>query len=105
MIIVKKRYRLELRKKQLGCRTVYVGFESVNPDSLRELKKAQTVADIRRSIRVFLDKKIRVHGMFMLGSDSDKKEIFRSTSDFCRESGLTSVQYLILTPLPGTVFY
>ncbi len=93
------------RMKQLGCRTVYVGFESVNPDSLREMKKAQTVADIRRSINVFLDKKIRVHGMFMLGSDSDKKEIFRSTSDFCRESGLTSVQYLILTPLPGTVFY
>ncbi|RLC31420.1 hypothetical protein DRH13_03065, partial [Candidatus Woesebacteria bacterium] len=93
------------RMKQLGCRTVYVGFESVNPDSLRELKKAQTVADIRQSIRVFLDNRIRVHGMFMLGSDSDKKEIFRSTSDFCRESGLTSVQYLILTPLPGTVFY
>ena len=43
--------------------------------------------------------------MFMLGSDSDEKEIFRSTSDFCRESGMTSVQYLILTPLPGTVFY
>jgi radical SAM superfamily enzyme YgiQ (UPF0313 family) len=88
-----------------GCRTVYVGFESINPESLKEMKKGQTVADIRQSIKVFRENSIKVHGMFMLGNDSDRKGIFRSTSDFCRKSGLASVQYLIITPLPGTEFY
>jgi radical SAM superfamily enzyme YgiQ (UPF0313 family) len=46
-----------------------------------------------------------VHGMFMFGSDSDTKDVFQYTSDFCNKAGLTSVQYLILTPLPGTVLF
>ena len=102
---VTKDEELISRMSRSGCRTVYMGFESINPGSLLEMKKGQTVADISRSIKVFRDNSIRVHGMFMLGNDSDEKDIFRSTSNFCRESGLTSVQYLIITPLPGTVFY
>lgn len=91
--------------RETGCQTVYIGFESINPASLQEMKKNQTVDDIKNSIKVFRDNRINVHGMFMFGCDSDHQEIFRSTSKFCKESGLTSVQYLILTPLPGTVFY
>ncbi|MBN1755193.1 B12-binding domain-containing radical SAM protein [bacterium] len=91
--------------KETGCQTVYIGFESINPESLKEIKKSQTVEDIKNSIRVFNQNAIDVHGMFMFGSDSDDKDIFQTTSRFCKESGLSSVQYLILTPLPGTVFY
>ncbi|MBN2543409.1 B12-binding domain-containing radical SAM protein [bacterium] len=93
------------RMRETGCQTVYVGFESINPESLKEMKKNQTLDDIRNSIKVFKDNNINIHGMFMLGNDSDDKGIFKSTSQFCKESGLTSVQYMIITPLPGTVFY
>ncbi len=93
------------KMKNSGCSTVYIGFESINPDSLKEMRKAQDVEDIRRSIDVFKKNGIFVHGMFMFGSDSDKKDIFKATSDFCIRSGITSVQYLIITPLPGTEFY
>ena len=102
---VSKDRELVAQMRDAGCDTVYVGFESINPKSLQEMEKGQTVADIKRSVKVFRDYSINVHGMFMFGSDSDNKEIFKSTSDFCIESGLSSVQYLILTPLPGTVFY
>lgn len=91
--------------RDAGCRTVYIGFESINPATLLEIKKNQTVEDIRNSIRTFKDHAINVHGMFMFGSDSDTKEVFQTTSDFCHSAGLTSVQYLILTPLPGTVLF
>jgi len=93
------------RMQKMGCKTVYVGFESINPDSLKEMKKNQTVEDIKHAINVFRKNGIKIHGMFMLGNDSDQKDIFRLTSDFCKNIGLTSVQYLILTPLPGTVFF
>lgn len=90
---------------ETGCRTVYIGFESINPESLKEMQKGQTVDDVKNSIRVFRNYGINVHGMFILGSDADTKETIPLTSAFCRESGLTSVQYMIMTPLPGTALY
>jgi radical SAM superfamily enzyme YgiQ (UPF0313 family) len=93
------------KMRAAGCRTVYVGFESINQKSLEEMNKRQTLADIERSIEVFRKSDINIHGMFMFGSDSDEKDIFKSTSAFCRKSGITTVQYMIMTPLPGTVLY
>ncbi|MFW5886145.1 MAG: B12-binding domain-containing radical SAM protein [Bacteroidota bacterium] len=93
------------KMKTSGCNTVYIGFESINPVSLKEFKKKQKVEDIQRSIQVFEQNNIHVHGMFIFGADTDSKDIFHLTSDFCRKSGIGSVQYMILTPLPGTEFY
>jgi radical SAM superfamily enzyme YgiQ (UPF0313 family) len=96
---------LVARMRAAGCRMVYIGFESINPEALKQVHKGQSVADIKRSIHVFKQNRIDVHGMFMFGMDADLPGSFKSTSDFCRKSGLTTVQYLALTPLPGTHFY
>jgi radical SAM superfamily enzyme YgiQ (UPF0313 family) len=90
------------KMKQAGCKVVYVGFESINPQTLKDMNKRQTVDDIRRSIKVFRENNIMVHGMFILGSDADTKDMFRTTAEFSKESGLDYVQYSVLTPLPGT---
>ncbi len=93
------------RMSDNGCVNVYIGFESVNQKMLEEIKKKQTVADIRNAIDIFQNNGIGVHGMFMLGSDSDDKTIFEETSRFTKSTHLATVQYMILTPLPGTDFY
>jgi anaerobic magnesium-protoporphyrin IX monomethyl ester cyclase len=93
------------KMRRAGCRIAFVGFESVNPDTLKDFNKRQTVDDIRRSIEVFHRNSIDVHGMFMLGSDSDTKEVFSATSEFCSRMSLDYAQYAILTPLPGTRVY
>jgi radical SAM superfamily enzyme YgiQ (UPF0313 family) len=43
--------------------------------------------------------------MFILGNDTDNKDVFKRTSDFSIETGLDYVQYSILTPLPGSRTY
>lgn len=88
-----------------GCYQVYVGFESVNPATLKRFNKAQGVDHIRRSIKIFHDNGIDVHGMFIFGSDDDDKSVFRNTSEFCNEQGIDSTQFAILVPLPGTKVY
>lgn len=102
---VSKDKNLVAAMRQAGCRMVYVGFESINPAALQEMHKGQSVVDIKRSIKVFKEAGMNVHGMFMFGTDADRIDCFETTSHFCRASGLTTVQYLALTPLPGTRFY
>ncbi|OGD11621.1 MAG: radical SAM protein [Candidatus Aminicenantes bacterium RBG_13_62_12] len=91
--------------KKAGCHTVYIGFESVNPDSLEGMKKSQTVAEIARAVKVFRRCRIHIHGMFVLGFDEDDWKSVRKTVRFARKARLTSTQFLILTPLPGSAFY
>jgi radical SAM superfamily enzyme YgiQ (UPF0313 family) len=91
--------------KKSGCHTVYIGFESVNPDALEDMKKKQTVAEIATAVKVFRRHRINIHGMFVLGFDQDDWRSVRKTVRFAKRARLMSTQFLILTPLPGSAFY
>jgi radical SAM superfamily enzyme YgiQ (UPF0313 family) len=93
------------KMRRAGCNTVYIGFESINEKSLIDMNKRQTRQDIERAIKAFHDNGIGIHGMFMLGNDADDRNVFKNTSEFCRKADLDSVQYAVLTPLPGTQTY
>ena len=84
---------------------MFVGFESVNSRSLAEMKKNQSLDDIRRAIRVVQAAGIHIHGMFVFGFDGDDWETVETTVRFAKDARLTSVQLLILTPLPGSELY
>ena len=91
--------------KASGCHTVYIGFESVNPNALEDMKKKQTVEEITRAVKVLRRHHIHIHGMFVLGFDQDDWRTVRKTVRWAKRSRLTSSQFLILTPLPGSAFY
>jgi radical SAM superfamily enzyme YgiQ (UPF0313 family) len=88
-----------------GCGIVYIGFESINPATLECYNKQQTVEDIEESIKRFHDYGIRIHGMFVFGADTDTVDTIRQTVDFALKARIDSVQFMILTPFPGTPFY
>ncbi len=91
--------------KRAGCHTVYIGFESVNPESLADMKKGQTVPEMARAIKVLRRYGIRIHGMFVLGFDQDDWATAMRTVRFAIKARLSSTQFLILTPLPGSELY
>lgn len=95
---------LDLMKKS-GCHTVYIGLESVNPKTLEAYNKKQSVEDITTCIKALHKKGIRIHGMFVFGSDLDTTDTIQETVTFAKKNDLDSVQFLILTPLPGTKCY
>ncbi len=91
--------------QRTGGDMVYVGLESINPATLEAYNKKQTVEEIRESIELFHRYRIRVHGMFVFGSDSDTVKTIRETVDFALETRIDTVQFLMLTPLPGTPLF
>jgi len=87
--------------KRANCAMVFIGLESVNEETLKLFNKHSTLEKNRRAIAAFEEEGIRVHGMFVLGSDADTLDTLRETLEFARESGLTTTQFFALTALPG----
>jgi len=74
-----------------GCFNVYVGFESINPRTLKLFQKKQDLAKIERSIERFHSHEIRIHGMFVVGSDEDDVETIEATAEFALKNDIDSI--------------
>ena len=85
-----------------GCAVACVGFESVNAKTLHAFQKKQTVEDIIHAIRSFHKKRIKIHGMFVLGADNDNESTVWETFRFAIKQKIDTMQMSILTPFPGT---
>ncbi len=102
--VAKDKELVKLMKKA-GCHTLFIGFESVNPETLISMKKNQTVQEIVAAIKTIHHYRINIHGMFVYGFDDDDWKTVKQTVKFARKYRLTSSQFLILTPFPGSEFY
>jgi radical SAM superfamily enzyme YgiQ (UPF0313 family) len=88
-----------------GCRTLFIGFESVNPGAHAESGKSQSVDEMEHAVNVIRKAGIEVHGMFILGFDADEVPDMEATMRFARQVPITTAQFLILTPFPGTALF
>ena len=84
-----------------GCAYVFIGLESINDETLRLYHKHATLEKNRVAIDEFHKVGIRVHGMFVLGSDADTPETISDTFKFAKEMNLDSAQFFALTAVPG----
>jgi radical SAM superfamily enzyme YgiQ (UPF0313 family) len=89
-----------------GCRTLFVGFESIVPDSLGEVHKhCNRVDDYVRNVRRIHERGIMVNGSFVFGFDHDGPDTFDRTVDFGIEARLDTATFTVLTPYPGTTLH
>lgn len=88
--------------RRSNCVLVYIGLESINPKTLKALNKGQTPQEIEKAIGTINSYGINIHGMFIFGSDHDDTQTMRQTVRFAKKTELATVQFMILTPLPGT---
>jgi radical SAM superfamily enzyme YgiQ (UPF0313 family) len=91
--------------RESQCDRVFVGFESINPKTLELYGKRETVEEIDDAIRNFHRHKIKIHAMFVLGSDEDSVETIRDTLEFAKDRDIDTVQFMVLTPVPGSRDY
>lgn len=88
--------------KKAGCSYVFTGIESINDATLKLYNKKSTLEKNREAIARFQNYGLFVHGMFVLGADTDNVQTIQQTLDFAKSSRINTAQFFILTPLPGT---
>ena len=89
-----------------GCRGLLIGFESLNPASLRETRKGFNMRrDYHEVVRKIRDRGIALMGCFVFGFDHDTLDTFDQTVDFVMDSHMDLPRYAIAVPFPGTALY
>jgi len=91
--------------RRAGAHTFFIGLESAHPETLAATRKRQRVEEVRENLRRIRAAGIRVHGMFVLGLDQDTPASVASTVRFAVDERISSAQFLVLVPLPGTQVY
>ncbi|MBN1962955.1 MAG: B12-binding domain-containing radical SAM protein [Deltaproteobacteria bacterium] len=88
-----------------GCKGLFIGFESVQPDTSKEINAKNNLCrcrDLNYAVRRIQNHGILVAGSFIIGFESDRPGIGKLIADTADRYGVDFVNVLFLTPLPGT---
>ena len=99
---------LELLKEMAdaGCISLLIGFESVNQENIKEIKKHQNVIEnYENALKNIHSVGIHVMGSFLVGFDSDNIKTFDNIFDFTIKTNLVFSVFSILSAVPGTELY
>lgn len=93
---------LDLLEKA-NCEMIQIGFESVNPASLKSVNKKQNNPVKYKEIVEKLAKRgIYAQGSFIFGFDDDDSSVFKETIAAIEEANFIMTGFFSLTPFPGT---
>jgi hopanoid biosynthesis associated radical SAM protein HpnJ len=91
--------------REAGCRLMIVGYESGDPQILRNIKKGATIEMGRRFTQNAHKLGLTVHGDFIVGLPGETRDSIRRTIDFAKQLDCETIQVSIAHPYPGTEFY
>jgi radical SAM superfamily enzyme YgiQ (UPF0313 family) len=89
-----------------GLKSIFVGFESINKENMIRLNKPHNYKNsYDRAITILNNYNIKINASFVFGMDEDDKDVFKRTTEWAVEHGITTATFHILTPYPGTKLY
>jgi len=94
------------RMAQCGCRSLFIGFESINTESIKSVNKKQNkIPEYETLIQLLHKNNIMVNASLVFGFDDDDEDVFKKTLEWLIKNGVETMTGHILTPYPGTVLY
>lgn len=87
-----------------GCNRVFIGMENINPENLKAAKKFQNqITEYRAMLQAWRNKGVITIAGYILGLPADTPEsIERDIQVIQRELPIDILEFMILTPLPGS---
>src|SRR5947209_11011365 len=91
--------------REAGCRLLIVGFESGDPQILKNIKKGATVERAKDFARDAHKLGLTIHGDFILGLPGETKETIERTIQFAKDLDCETIQVSLAHAYPGTELY
>jgi radical SAM superfamily enzyme YgiQ (UPF0313 family) len=92
--------------KETGCQSLFIGFESLNSESLKSVNKKQNSVEKYENLIDEIHKRgIMINASFVFGLDGDDRTMFKTTLDWIVKNRIETITSHILTPFPGTKLY
>ena len=89
-----------------GCKGLLIGFESVNAESQKEMRKGVNRPGNYKLLMDTLHRSgIMVMGCFAFGADEDGPDVFERTVRLADDIHIDLPRYAIFTPFPQTDYY
>lgn len=89
-----------------GLRSLFIGFETLSAENLREQGKRQNLhRSYEEAIRRLHDAGVMVNASFVFGMDDDGPGVFERTVEWAIRQGIETATFHILTPYPGTALF
>jgi radical SAM superfamily enzyme YgiQ (UPF0313 family) len=89
-----------------GCKSLFMGIESVSEQQLQTMPKAiNKIEQLESALKKIKKMGILIHASMIFGFDNDKKEIFNESVRFLIKNRVSTASFNVLTPYPGTKVY
>ncbi len=89
--------------EKAGCYSLGLGIESGSPRTLKNMKKAQSIEEIKEKVElIHRVSKIRTTGFFIIGYPTEEKEDILQTIRMSKELPIDRAQFTICLPVPGS---
>jgi radical SAM superfamily enzyme YgiQ (UPF0313 family) len=90
-----------------GCALVLIGFESLDPANLKQMRKNwnNVSGSYEEVVERLHARNIMIYGTFVFGYDQDRPESFVQAADFANAQNFAIANFNALTPMPGTRLY
>jgi len=89
--------------RDAGCRSLFIGFESINDDAVLNANKRQNKSsEYEALIRAIHDRGIMVNASLVFGFDQDGPGVFDETLAWLVRNKVETMTAHVLTPYPGT---
>ncbi|MBZ2176783.1 MAG: hopanoid biosynthesis associated radical SAM protein HpnJ [Acidobacteriota bacterium] len=91
--------------KDAGGRLMIVGYESGDPQILKNIKKGATIDMARRFTANAHKLGLTIHADFIVGLPGETRDSIRNTINFAKELDCETIQVSLAHPYPGTEFF
>jgi radical SAM superfamily enzyme YgiQ (UPF0313 family) len=89
-----------------GCKSLFIGFESINENSILSVEKKQNkVKEYEELISLLHENGIMVNASMVFGFEYDEPSVFEHTLNWLIKNKIETMTAHILTPYPGTLLY
>jgi len=92
------------KSARAGVKRVFIGLENINPDNLKEAKKAQNkITDYRKMLLAWKQAHVVTYCGYIIGFPGDTREsVLRDIRIIQKELPVDLLEFFFLTPLPGS---